>query len=82
MHTVHRVSWQAGALRQQLEPAAFWVTIFFLAFTFLLLELLSEVISKELWVFITHFSVYITQTLKMHEREVGGPESWINVCQL
>lgn len=68
---------------QPLGLPAFWVIIFPpLAFSSLLLELISEIIRKELWVFLTHFPVHVTQALKVHEREVHGPESGVDVRQL
>lgn len=67
---------------QPLGLPAFWVLIFPLAFSSLLLELISEIISKELRVFLTHFPVHVTQALEVHEREVDGPEGGVNVRQL
>lgn len=76
-HSVH-----VEPSEQPLGLPAFWVIIFPLAFPSLLLELVSEIISKELRVFLTHFPVHVTQALKVHEREMDGPESGIDVRQL
>lgn len=76
-HSVH-----VEPSEQPLGLPAFWVIIFPLAFPSLLLELVSEIISKELRVFLTHFPVHVTQALKVHEREMDGPESGVDVRQL
>lgn len=66
----------------QLQPVTLPVHLFLLTSAFVFLELFSEIISKEVWVFITHSPVHITEALKMGDRELAGAKSRVHICQL